>query len=80
MARPDRFTAKQWAAGKALAVQLALVVATTLLAAAYIVTGAGWLPPLAGAFLVATMIACVVAILRARAEALERRQVRRSLQ
>ena len=80
MARPTRFTVKQWAAGKALAVQLAMVVLTMTASFAYALTDKRWLAVLAGACLLATLIAWGIAVWRIRAEVLERRQVRRSLE
>jgi hypothetical protein len=78
-AKPSRLTARQWAAGKALAVQLLLVIVTTALAAAYAVSEAGWIPPLATAALIATIISAVITFWRTRAETLEREDVERSL-
>jgi hypothetical protein len=75
----SRLTAGQRAAGTALALQLLMALVTTGLAAAYVVSEADWIPPLAGAALLATVIACVVAMFRVREESRERREAERSL-
>jgi hypothetical protein len=67
-AKRSRLTARQRAAGKALAVQLLMALVTTGLAAAYVVSAADWIPPLAGAALLATVISWVATTFRIRAE------------
>jgi len=52
---------------------------TTMLAGAYVVSGAGWIPPIAAIALLATVASWLVSIVRIRAESRERRDVERSL-
>jgi predicted benzoate:H+ symporter BenE len=77
--RPPRVTGKQWAAGKALAAQLALALVATALAAGYVLTEAAWIPPLAGVALLATVVCSFVTARRIREESRERQAVERML-
>jgi len=77
--RPLRVTGTQWAAGQALAAQLALALIATALAAGYLLTDAAWIPPLAGVALLATAVCSWVSARRIREESRERRDVERML-
>jgi CHASE2 domain-containing sensor protein len=75
----SRTTAKQRAAARALVVQLGLALSSTGLAAGYVVTDSGWIPPVAGAALIATAFSSVITRWRIREEAHEDREVERAL-